>query len=57
MNKKNTEQIRSDSFLLITKFGQGNFRQVAKHCFELSPLTSPRSPLPPLLSAVFHFPL
>jgi hypothetical protein len=23
--KKHTEQIRSDSFLLITKFGQGNF--------------------------------
>ena len=44
MNKQNTEQIRSDSFSLITKFGQGNFRQVAKHCFELSPLTYHRSP-------------
>ena len=53
--KKHKEQIRSDSFLLITKFWQGNFRQVAKHCFELSPLTSSRNP--PLLSAVSHFSL
>ena len=42
MNKKNPEQISSDSFL-TTKFGQGNFRGVAKECFYKSQLTSLRS--------------
>ena len=33
---KKTEQIRSDQIALklFTKFGQGNFRGVAKHCFD-----------------------
>ena len=43
MDKTDQRKSNQTALKLFTKFGQVNFRGVEKHCFDLSPLTSPRS--------------